>query len=428
MQNLQSINDHLMKCKNNQHFEQQFIFFKFSEKIEEILQCMSCNLEDPQVDKKIIIDQILNFPSSKIQNFPPLKDQNKCQQIQNIMQNFTKEKIKELKEYVNFQINKYYQQLNEDLTQVLNLSKKDILQQFEKILEFRDISQFYDITPVKEMIEKYQKNDIDLQKLFEQQLKLKKSLEDEQKFKIAINQEKIQNEVQNLLSNLKLQLDEKTEVFKENIVLKTEQIKKYKQQIQGDQQEISQQSMRKQQKIQFTYSNYQENKKQEIKIGNDSKKIEIDNKTTKKVKLVHSDGLEKNKTYHFKMKINFYQAKKQFLAFVLLGTYDKDNFWGNQNYIYINSFNGSCGAGNGEGEIVKGMRFLDFWEDGESILNVVFNYQEKLFEVFDDQRKGYVKNDINSDIINGNQVMLGIDFIQNFRYKVEINIIDIQQY
>ncbi|KRX01667.1 hypothetical protein PPERSA_03751 [Pseudocohnilembus persalinus] len=376
MQQQQNKNSQPMNCKNEEHFEQQFVFFKFSEKIGEILQCMSCNSEDLQNDKKIIIDQILKFPSSKIQNFPPLKNQKNCKQIQKIMENFTKEKIKQFKEYVKTQINNYYQKINQDITQVLLQSKKDVLQQFENILEFTNVSEFYDIAPVKEMIEKYQKNDIDLKQMFEQQLKMKKSFEDEKKFNIAINQEKIQNEVQNLIQNLKVQLDEKWGFLK----------KKFR-------------------------------------------RIEINDKTKEQFKLVNSELLNKNKTYHFKMKINFHQAKKQELAFFLLGSNYKDyDYWLNQNCIAINNFQGNCFAGNGEREIVEGQRFNDFWEDDVSILNVVFNYQEKLFEVFDDQRKGYVKNVINQNKINGDKVMLGILFIQNYQSKIDLSIVDIQQY
>ncbi|KRW99388.1 hypothetical protein PPERSA_02500 [Pseudocohnilembus persalinus] len=428
MQQQQNANSQPMNCKNEEHFQQQFIFFKFSEKIGEILQCMSCVLEDPQNDKKIIIDQILKFPSSKIQNFPTLKSQKNCKQIQKIMENFTKDKIKQFKEYVNIQINNYYQKINQDITQVLLQSKKDVLQQFENILEFTNVSEFYDIAPVKKMIEKYQKKDIDLNQMFEQQLKMKKSFEDEKKFNIAINQEKIQNEVQNLIQNLKVQLDEKIEIFKERIVINTEAINKYKQEIQDVQQEIPQQNRENQQQVQFFKSNLQFNQKQEIEIKNNSRRIEIDDKTTYKNKFVYSEGLEKNRTYHFKMKINFHQAKKQDLTFFLLGSNDKDNAWLGQNYIYINNFDGSCFALNGERKIVEGQRFDDFWWDDVSILNVVFNYQEKLFEVYDDQRKGYVKNIINQNKINGDKVMLGIDFFQQYQSKIDLSIVDIQQY
>ncbi|KRW99386.1 hypothetical protein PPERSA_02498 [Pseudocohnilembus persalinus] len=428
MQQQQNANSQPMNCKKDEHFEQQYQFFKFSEKIGEILQCMSCNSEDLQNDKKIIIDQILKFPSSKIQNFPPLKNQKNCKQIQKIMENFTKDKIKQFKEYVNIQINNYYQKINQDITHVLLQSKKDVLQQFENILEFTNVSEFYDIASVKKMIQKYQKNDIDLNQMFEQQLKMKKSFEDEKKFNIAINQEKIQNEVQNLIQNLKVQLDEKIGIFKKRIVINTEAINIYKQEIQDVQQEIHLQNRGNQQQIQFFKSNYKYYQKQKIEIKNNSRRIEIDNKTIEQLKRVYSEGLEKNRRYHFKMKINFHQAKKQELYFFLLGSNDKDNYWQGQNYIVINNFDGSCFALNGEREIVEGQRFDDFWEDDVSILNVVFNYQEKLFEVFDDQRKGYLKNVIHQNKINGDKVVLGIDFFQNYYSKIDLSIVDIQQY
>ncbi|KRW99974.1 hypothetical protein PPERSA_00141 [Pseudocohnilembus persalinus] len=429
MQQLQNTNSQPMICKNDEHFEQQYQFFKFSEKIGEILQCMSCNLEDPHNDKKIIIDQILKFPSFKIQNFPPLKNQKNCKQIQKIMQNFNKDKIKQFKEYVNIQINNYYQKINEDITQVLLQSKKDVLQQFEKILEFQDVSEFYDIDPVKEMIKKYQKNDINFKQLFEQQLKMKKSFEDENKFNIAINQEKVQNEVQNLIQILKIELDERMEIFKKRIVINTGANKEIKQEIQDVQQEIPLQNPENQQSIQFFRSSHQNNKKLQIQIKNNSRRIEIDDKTIKQFKLVNSELLNKNRRYHFKMKINFHQqAKQQQLAFFLLGSNDKDNGWAGQNYIVINRFDGDCFAVYGEKKIVEGQKFSDFWEDDVSILNVVFNCQEKIFEVFDDQRKGYVKNVININKINGDKIVLGVHFCQQYKSKIELSMVDFWQY
>ncbi|KRW99977.1 hypothetical protein PPERSA_00144 [Pseudocohnilembus persalinus] len=428
MQQLQNTNSQPMNCKIDEHFKQQYQFFKFSEKIGEILQCMSCTLEDPQNDKKIIIDQILKFPSSKIQNFPPLKNQKNCKQIQKIMENFTKDKIKQFKEYVNIQINDHYQKINQDITQALIQSKKDVLQQFENILEFKDVSEFYDVAPVKEMIEKYQKNDIGLKQMFEQQLKMKKSFEDENKFNIAINQDKIQNEVQNLIQNLKMQLDEKIGIIKERIVVSKYVTKKQKQEIQNVQQKIPQQIRKIQQQIQFFKSNHQYNPKLQIQIKNNSRKIQIDDITTHQYKSVYSEGLEKNKTYHFKIKINFHKAKEQQLAFYLLGSNDKDNYWGGQNCIFISNIDGKCGAGNGKKEIVEGQKFLDFWKDDVSILNVVFCCQKKLFIVYDDQRKAYVKNIINQNKINGDKVVLGIDFFQQYKSKIDLSIVDIQQY
>ncbi|KRX04420.1 hypothetical protein PPERSA_00189 [Pseudocohnilembus persalinus] len=417
-----------MNCKKEKHFGQQYIFFKFSEKIDEILQCLSCSLEDPQIEKKIIIDQILKFPSSQIQNFPPLKDQQNCKKIQNIMENFSQEKIKEFKEYVNTQVNNYYQKIHNDLIQVLNQSKKDVLQKFDSILEFKDVSEFYNIAPVKEMIKKYQKNNIDLNQLFELQLKMKKSYEDENKLKIAINQEKIQNEVQNLVENFYFQLDEKVEIFKQKIFINTDVIEQYKQEIEDFQKEEVQKNTGNQIQIQFFKSNWRYNKKHLIQIKDDSRRIEIDDKKIQKIKLVHSEGLEKNRTYFLRMKINFHKVKSQNLSFVLLGCSDKDDGWGIQNQIYVSEYLGFFGAENGESQIVEGMRFVDFWEDDVSILNLVFNCQEKIFEVYDDQRKGYVKNVIDQNKISGDKVMLGIRFYQNYLNKINITIVDIQQF
>ncbi|KRW98619.1 hypothetical protein PPERSA_02767 [Pseudocohnilembus persalinus] len=425
----QSPNKQPMNCKKNEHLEQQFVFFKFSEKIEEILQCMSCSLEDPQVDKKMIIDQILKFPAQKIQNFPPQKDQKNCKEIKQVIENFSKEKIQQFKEYVVNQINSYYKKINQEINQVLLQQKKNIIQQFENIMQFTDVSEFYDIKPVKEMIQKYQENEIDLEKLFDQQLKMKKSLEDEKKFEITMNQLNIQNEIKNQIENMKQQLDRKLEIFQEEVVIDTNLINQYQEQVQHVEQDQKQQMNESQKYLKFYKSNYNSHLKDEIQIKYNGRRIDIDNQTFLESKQIYSEDLEKNKTYHLQMKINFHQKNKQLLAFVLLGQNDnKDIGYQNYNIIILSNNQGKCFADEGEKEIIMGLKFADFWKDNETILNLKFNYQEKLLEIYDDKRKGYVKNVIDQNKINGEKIILGVRVIQNYNEKIDLNIVDFQCY
>ncbi|KRW98618.1 hypothetical protein PPERSA_02766 [Pseudocohnilembus persalinus] len=422
-------NSQPMNCKKNEHLEQQFIFFKFSEKIEEILQCMSCSLEDPQVEKKMIIDQILKFPFQKIQNFPPLKDQKNCKEIKKVIEIFNKEKIQQFKEQVVNHINSYYEEISEEINQVLLLQKKNVIQQFENIMQFTDVSEFYDIMPVKEMIQKYQENEIDLEKLFEQQLKMKKSFEDEKKFNITMNQQNIQNEIKNQIENMKQQLDRKLEIFQEEIVIDTNLINQYQQQVQYFEQDEQQQMSESQKCLHFYKSNYKSNLKEEIQIKNNGRRIEIDNKTIKQSKQIYSEDLEKKKTYHLKMKINFHQKNKQVLGFSVQGSNDdKDIDFSDYNRIILSNNDGNCFARGGKKEIIMGLKFADFWKDNETILNLKFNYQKKLLEIFDEQRKGYVKSIIDKNKINGEKIILGVRVIQNYNERIDLNIVDFQCY
>ncbi|KRW98630.1 hypothetical protein PPERSA_02778 [Pseudocohnilembus persalinus] len=421
-------NQQPMNCKKNEHLDQQFVFFKFSEKIDQILQCMSCCIDDPQGDKRMIIDQILKFPFQKIQNFPPLKDQKNCKVIKQVIENFSKEKIQQFKEYVINQINSYYKKINEEINQVLTQSKKNVIQQFQNIMQFTDVSEFYDIKPVKEIIQKFQKSEIDLEKLFEQQLKMKKSFEDEKKFNITMNQHNIQNEINNQLENMKQQLDKKLGIFQEEIVINTNLINQYQEQVQHVEQDV-QQNNEIQKYLQFYKSNLNSDLKEEIQIKNNGRSIEIDNKTTQELKQIYSQDLEKNKTYHLKMKINFHQVNNQLLSFYLLGSNNKkDVQYFIYNRIVLRNNTGDCFTREGEKEIKEGLKFADFWKDDETILNLKFNYQEKLFEIFDDQRKGYLKNVIDQNKIKGEKIILGICFNQNFNQKIDLNILDFQCY
>ncbi|KRW98628.1 hypothetical protein PPERSA_02776 [Pseudocohnilembus persalinus] len=424
----QNLNQQPMNCKKNEHLDQQFVFFKFSEKIGEILQCLSCSLEDPQGDKKMIIDQILKFPTQKIQNFPPQKDRKNCKEVKNVLENFSKEKIQKFKEQVINNINIYYEKIDEQINQVLTQSKKNVIQQFENIMKFTDVSEFYDIKPVKEMIQKYQKNEIDLEKLFEQQLKMKKSFEDEKKFNITMNQHNIQNEINNQLENMKQQLDKKLGIFQEEIVINTNLINQYQQQIQHVEQD-EQQNNEIQKYFQFYKSNLNSDLKEEIQIKNNGRTIEVDNKTIQYLKQIYSQDLKKNKTYHLKMKINFHKQNKQLLSFYLLGSNDdKDISYWNYNRIVLTNRQDNCYAQGGVNEIKNGQKFADFWKDDETILNLKFNYQEKLFEIFDDQIKGFLKNVIDYDKIKGEKIILGICFFQNYPVKIDLSIVDFQFY
>ncbi|KRW98144.1 hypothetical protein PPERSA_09084 [Pseudocohnilembus persalinus] len=408
-----------MKCKKIQHFDQQFIFFKFSEKIDQILQCASCSLDDPQLDKKIIIDQIFKLSASDIKNFPPLNEK-KCKEIKNLMQNFTKEKNEKFKQQIKAEIDDFYYQTEEILHQFLAQSKKEVVQEFDNILKFIDISQLYDIDPIKQMIEQYQEKQIDLQELFEKQLEMKKSFEQRYKFENAINQEKNQKEVKVLVENLKLQLDQKMEVFKQKLIINTDGIKKF----------CQQENQKNYQQIKFFKSQLRNNFQEDIRILNDIMKIEIEDTTAQAIKQVHSEGLDKKKTHHLRMKIDFYQQNKQGLIFYLLGENDKDKNWDNFNFIFINNCFLNCGARNGERQKELQIKNIQLKEelDFQTILNVVFNYQGKLFEVYDDKNENfYVKSVINQDKIKGESIMLGIKFQQFYKSQVDMTILECQQ-
>ncbi|KRW98143.1 hypothetical protein PPERSA_09083 [Pseudocohnilembus persalinus] len=436
-----------MICQKNEHYHQQYVYFKFSENIDEILQCITCNQDDNQMNKKIIIDQILKFPVPKIKNFPPLKEKYNQKQIKELMVNFSKESIEKIKEQIKIEIDDYYYKIEQDLIQFLLTSKKDVIQQFNEILEYPDISRFYDTNNLIDTIKSFQNKEISLEELFNKQLQMKKYFESEQKCEILLNLEEKQQEIQLQINNLKEQLTQKTDIFKQKIIINTEKIKAIQNQIidrtnqqpqiqqQLDQYQMQQQQ--NQQKIQFCKSNYFLNPKNEIEITNNNKNnknihIHINSSQTKIKKLVHTQNLDYTKTYHIKLKINFHQQDNQSIVFYLLNPKNQDGKWTGQNLIYVNNNSKKCGALNGISKIILGQNFSEFWKDDETILNVVFNCQKQLFQIYDDQKKGFVQNFINQDLINQDVLfdkedfIFSIKFIQYSSSDIDLNILDVQ--
>ncbi|KRX03266.1 hypothetical protein PPERSA_03381 [Pseudocohnilembus persalinus] len=400
-----------LNCKKISHSGQKLIFFKFSENSDQILQCLKCNLDDDKEYNKISIDQILNYPVSKIKNFPPFKDKKDLKEIQNIMENFSKEKIQKFNKELKTEIEDFYNKLEKNINNFLFKSKQEVFQYLEKIQEITDISDFYDIQPVKEMIKQYQNKEINFDQLFQKQLEIKKNFEDEKKFEKTMNQEKNQKEIKNLIENLKQQLDQQLDIFKNNVNQNTEEIKNFS---------------KNQNNIKFYKSNFSGNSKEEIEIQNNGRKIQL-SKTVLDPKIVHTNNLDKNKTYHFKIKINFHQQNYQYLGFFMIGSNDADKHLGNQNFVCLNNVDENC-AGGGESKIFEGQNFTDFWKNDETILNVVLNYQEKLLEIYDDDKQAYVKNTIDQKNVNGDHIMLGILACQFHEEKIDLSVTDILVY
>ncbi|KRX07470.1 hypothetical protein PPERSA_11019 [Pseudocohnilembus persalinus] len=379
-----------------------------------MLRCFTCSNEDKESNKKISIEQILKLPASKIQNFPPLLDQNNDKQVRQIIENFTEEKVQHFKEYIIKQIKEHYQQKIE----ILKSSQKDVIRQFDQMMEFADVSKYYNIDELKKTLNQFKNKEINLQDLFKKQLRMKEQFQNEQTVQLLLNTQKKQEEILNQLENFKLNLDKKFNDFTENsIKIDT----KYLERLQSN---IKQALLGSYFENHIDFYKIGENQG-EIQIENNSRLIKIDNLTNFNQKVVHSQLMHKNRKYHFKIKINFHEKKNQQIAFFLINSNDVEKDWINENYIFISDYDGDCGANNGESSQFQGQKFSSFWKDNETVLNLVFNVDEKIFEIYDDQKKGYIKNVINSEKIQGEKVMLGINFYQVFKNKIDLTITDI---
>ncbi|KRW98881.1 hypothetical protein PPERSA_07379 [Pseudocohnilembus persalinus] len=441
-------------CQNEDHDQSPLTFFKFSENKRQVLQCVLCSLEDPENDKKIIIEQLFKKPIWQIKNFPPLKDKSQDKEVKNGLENFTQKKIKEYQNDVKLQIEHFYEKAKENMLKSLAQQKKDSIQQFENLFVFSNLEELYNLEPLKQYLKQLEKKEIIFEQFYEYQLKIKRAFEDENNPNIVLEQGLLRQEINKQLVNLQQQLKEKVEIFSTNIKInhdilnklnnnnqQQENITRKLQYTQQQQQIFQQQEQEKQQiyiknlqnytnpQIKFYKSNYNQihNVQEDISIENNNKVIKFDNQVIKRYKQVYSEPLYKDKTYHFKMKLNLQQQNKQQVTFTLLDSNDKDIYWDGQNYIYITNSKGNYGSGHVISKIIEGQKFSSFMEDDVTIFNIVFNYSQKLFEVYDDDKKGHVKAVINQELIK-HELLFGLDIKQQHNNKVTYTILDIKCY
>ncbi|KRX03818.1 hypothetical protein PPERSA_04613 [Pseudocohnilembus persalinus] len=441
----QQIQENKLICPKTGHENSPYLYFKFSEDKNEILQCVHCNIQDQQNDKKIILEQLLQQPIWKIKNFPPLQSKEKQKSIQNTMINFSPEKYNQIKDKIKKQINKYYEDLLAELVMALEISKKDIFQQFDNLFNKSDIYKIYDMDILKKKLKQFQNQESYLDDLFKIQLDLKNKFECEKNIKIATNQEIAYKQIICKMDNLYKELNLKCEQFIQDLQINIDKLDSEQDVNFNFQQRFFNFFKKKQTlKIQDTdqdkenagpdndsnqrnSSNLKLKKKlkDEIEIKHNNKIIIFNDKKIAVQKSVYSEPLDKNKKYHFRFKLNLQQQKHQQITFTLLGAEDKDKFWGEQNYIFLTNSVGNCGAVNGESVVKEGSKFSTFMQDDETIFNLIVNYHQNLFELYDDERKGYVKNQIDKNKIQGEELLLGITVCQFHLKKIFISFLDI---
>ncbi|KRX03804.1 hypothetical protein PPERSA_04599 [Pseudocohnilembus persalinus] len=301
------------------------------------------------------------------------------------------------------QVNEIYEELENKLIIQLNLSKKSILQQFEEIMDTIQISDIYGFQKLKQSFQKLQMGQTDLDQLFKIQLDVKNKLQNKKNSEIILNHQKIREQLKESINNLENKLEEKLNHFKQNIQLESEALNEIKLK-----------------NLKFFKSNYNQelNIQQDIQIQqiniNNQTKFLFHDKIIQKNKQIYSEPLDKTKTYQFKLKIDLQGQNKQQILFVLLGSQDKDYCWQKQNIITLTNRSGATFASNGKKETKNGLRFSKFMKDNQTIFYLVFNFKKKFFELFDEQKKGYVKSEIDENLVKGD-LLFGLHFHQMYQ-------------
>ncbi|KRX06443.1 hypothetical protein PPERSA_05056 [Pseudocohnilembus persalinus] len=370
------------------HDEAVIQYFIFSNNKQEILQCLYCVDEDQNNKKKIILDQFMAEPIWKIRNIPYLNDKEKEKQVRKQLENNTPEKIAAFKKDILQQIEKVYHNSKEKLLQALNKQKKDIIQQFELLLEKVNTHQLYDIETLKKAINNLSEEKITLDDLFKIQLEIKDQFESQKQADLVLTQEKNCQNLQNQVNQLQQQLEKRIQELDENMeedvhLIFNNNNKPNTKNTNNNQQQQQQQIISTPQKtdnknsIQFYKSNFRSDKfnLDEITISNQNNNsnnnkqtsITFDKKTIQCWKQAYSQVLDKNKTHHLKFKIDYHGTKNQQVLFSLLDQTNKDEQYLYYNYIYISDYPGNYGSKNGVIVEKKGKSISEFMRDNETI-------------------------------------------------------------
>ncbi|KRX00450.1 hypothetical protein PPERSA_03183 [Pseudocohnilembus persalinus] len=404
----------LLKCQKQEHDEQTIQYFKFSSNIDDILQCIYCGQEDFEPNTKIVLDQLFSQPVWKIRNFPPLDDQEKSKKIRKIIELKQGENFKEFQQEILQKIEEIYYNIEEEFIKSLNFQKKQTIQTYQKFFQQMDFNNTFDIQPLKDMIYQYSKNEITLQKLFQQQLKIKEDFVSPQKQNIILHHKNVKQNIQKQLEQLENDLKNFIQSFDNTL---GETLQQFENSI-------------NQTELKFYKSNYNSPNfsLNEIRIqnqnnNNNQNTIHFDKKAIKYNKQVYSQVLDKFKTHYIKMKINLNGNNKQYIRFAILDSQNKENDYIDQNSILITDDFGTCGSYNGISFDEQGQTFASFMQDDKTIFNIVINYGKKLFQIYDNDKLCYINHVINQDLIK-QDMLLGIRFYQYYKLPATFTVID----
>ncbi|KRX00452.1 hypothetical protein PPERSA_03185 [Pseudocohnilembus persalinus] len=405
-----------LKCKKQDHNESPIQYFNFSNEIDELFQCIYCVQEYQNNHNKIVLDQLFSQPVWKIRNFPPLHDQELGKKIRKIIELNQEENLNQFQQEILQKIEKIYFKTEEEVVKSLHQLKKETIQTYQDVFLQMRFQLSYDIEPLKEMIYKYSKNEINLEKLFQQQLEMKEDFvspiklynTQKQEIKTQVIQKQLE-QLENDLKNFKQTLE--STVFNESL-----------QQLEA---------FNKQSELKFYKSNYNSQffPLQEITISNQINNnnintiLHFDDKTIDQKKQVYSQVLDKFKTHHIKMKINFNGNNKQIIRFAILDSQNKDSGYCGQNNILITDISGKCESNNGISFDKQGQDFSSFMQNDKTIFNIVINYSKKLFQIYDDEKICYINHVINQDLIK-EDMLLGIRCFQNHKFPAKFTVLE----
>ncbi|KRX08595.1 hypothetical protein PPERSA_01848 [Pseudocohnilembus persalinus] len=195
------------------------------------------------------------------------------------------------------------------------------------------------------------------------------------------------------------------------------------------------------QSLQYQYQQQkQQKKKQQLKLyksdfntNSNKGKFEVDNdartikfKTIGYDTCIYSENLQREKEYHLRFKVDTKNNLQNIHLAFSITSGDKKNSKSLLKDHYVCLFNrnyDSCAEG-GEFQ-VKGLQYYLFFKDKKTVMNVVFNIEKQMMEIYDDDRICYQKLTFDKDR-KFDEWILGIYYYQwsGCYSEVDIQFID----
>ncbi|KRX01826.1 hypothetical protein PPERSA_00536 [Pseudocohnilembus persalinus] len=363
--------------KANHNLEYQCV--NWTDKIDQLLLCSKCVIgDDEPVFRKILISDILNedYKESQIQNWPPLQDKNQSRFVNSVFQCSEQYPSEEnvFNNLIQLQIENFFKDQELKICSRLNQIKKDVKIKFETYTyEFYEQNKTNGKINIEQIIKNFKINDF--------RTKMKEFLDN----KISIDQffqfQQAKNEefVNKYGKDIDEQFTKQSEI--------QEQFQRLKDNIDKSLQEINGYVffIKKEIDLKFHKSNFQ-GINNSFTIAPDNKKISFNNQYVGYYKQVYSDILEKQQTYHIKIRIDAKGSmQNQSFYFGVNSQQNVDQQLYNTNYLYAFHQNANSSGSKNFKKEGQYNRFNQFFKDNQTILNILFNISKQQFEMFDDQ-------------------------------------------
>ncbi|KRX06199.1 hypothetical protein PPERSA_06081 [Pseudocohnilembus persalinus] len=409
-----------------------------SENKEDIFLCHICvqqkYFEQKEIQQKsqktLIVDQLQSEKpnNENVFGWRPIQDENHQEIFQN-SQKILKEYGLESDSFFNFfkqMINDFYNNFKEEIFKLISKQQKETINQLQTWCnnyfqnensdkEFNQVQKIikqFDIKDFKQKFQDFEQKKIDIDQLFD--------YKQQQNCNVYNN-----NEIYATLENQhkpieKLKQDLEKEFAKINESV--DSFKNYQPNLKATPKK------QQQQQLKFYKSDFgqQNSLKGILEINNDARTIKF--KKNQWWFYIYSENLQQKKDYHLRFTMDTKNNQEDiYLAFSLTsGDQKNSKELETDHYVRVFNYNSNSYAKGGEVQVEGKQNFFEFFKDNQTILNVVFNIENKMLEIYDDDRISYQRLNFKNNSNNFDEWILGIRYClgNNNNQDISIQFID----